>query len=239
MSESLKYCKSCDTLKPISKFNTVKSGKLTGLPQGYCKTCSALKSAEWRKDNPVQWKAHQKTWRNNNKEKIAFARKQYYENQPPEPEHITENPFCPLYLGYHISETVLAHEFKNVVRMPANYPGFDFECNRHFKIDAKSSCQLHNRSNGTYWQFIIKCNQVPHYYILIAWDNRKDLNPVHIWLIPAKLINMKKILYIGNTEKSLKKWSKYERPLTNVIDCCRTLRAKKLLDEDVEEVIKF
>lgn len=239
MPPDTKHCKECDTTKPLSEFNTIKSGKYAGRPQPYCRPCSSLKAAKWTKEHPERAKQTMKSWRKENSKRIAELQLRYHANHPEKFHPAAKTPTCTHYLGSYISETVLSREFKNIKRMPSNFPGYDFECNRHFFIDVKSSCQQHHDSKNGYWQFIIKCNQVPHYFLLIAWDNRDDLNPLYIWLIPAALINMKKILYIGNTEESLAKWKKYERPLTNVLSCCRTMRAKKLLEEDVEEVFKI
>jgi hypothetical protein len=239
MQSETKYCKECDTTKPLSEFSIHKSGNNAGKPQAYCRKCASLKASAWAKEHPARAKQTKKSWDINHPEQLRQNQRKYKSNHPERYPAIADNPRCPLYLGSYISETVLSREFKNIKRMPANFPGYDFECNRHFYIDVKSSCILTTPQNNTYWQFTIKCNQVPHFFLCIAWDNRKDLNPLYIWLIPAALINMKKILYIGNTEESLAKWKKYERPLNNVLSCCRAMKAKKLLEEDVEEIFHF
>jgi len=224
MNKDTKFCWNCNTEKPLSAFGIRKTGKNAGKPTHPCLECRNALKRQWKQDHPDKYQERQ-------------ARYNQHRRERPGHTQMADNPKCTLYLGYFISETVLSREFKNVKRMPVTHPGYDFECNRHFKIDAKSSCLVNASRGGSYWQFTIKCNKVPHFYLLIAWDNRDNLNPIHIWLIPAALINMKKIIYIGNTEKSLAKWKKYERPLTNVLSCCKTMRAKKLLEEDIEEVL--
>lgn len=43
---NLKYCKRCDTTKPISEFSTVKTGERTGKVNSYCKSCMSAQSKE-------------------------------------------------------------------------------------------------------------------------------------------------------------------------------------------------
>lgn len=239
MLPETKYCKKCDTNKPISEFTLKKSGRYAGQPVSYCKTCRSLISIAWAKAHRDRSREIARNWNANNPDRVLQHKEKFRANHPEKFHPAAETPTCTHYLGSYISETVLSREFKNIKRMPSNFPGYDFECNRHFLIDVKSSCQQYHDSKSGYWQFMIKQNKIPHYFLLIAWDNRDDLNPLYIWLIPAKLINDKLLFVIGNTEKSLAKWKKYERPLNNVLSCCRTMRAKKLLEEDVEEVFKI
>ena len=44
------------------------------------------------------------------------------------------------YLGTHIAEQVLSKVFKDVVRMPPNNPGYDFEMYRIDKVDDVMKC---------------------------------------------------------------------------------------------------
>lgn len=91
------------------------------------------------------------------------------------------NKKCPLFLGCHVAERVLSHVFKDVERMPHNNKGFDFICNKGFKIDSKASC-LHK--DNTYI-FHINHNKIADYFLCIAFDNRDNLNPQYIWLIKS------------------------------------------------------
>lgn len=234
-----KTCSRCFKDKPISEYYLFKSGPQTGHIKQPCKQCFAKQTAAYRKSNPAKVRKSKETWKINNPDKVKQGRSRYYQTHAKNPDNIKNNPACTLYLGYYISESVLSKTFKNIVRMPANHPGYDFECNRHYKIDVKSSTMLYQHGKTSYWAYIIKENKIPDYFLIIAWDTRENLKPLHIWLIPSNLINTKKILYIGNTTKSLSKWKKYERPIKTVLSHCKIFKAKQLLENDVEEVIQL
>jgi len=75
-----KYCKRCDTIKPINEFCKNKSMK-----DGfcfYCKKCQYEMTAKWAKENPD--KAYQKKlkWEKNNPEKVIAASRRRYANNP-------------------------------------------------------------------------------------------------------------------------------------------------------------
>ena len=125
------------------------------------------------------------------------------------------NTECSMYLGVDIAENVLSKVFNDVEVMPPNNPGYDFICNKGKKIDVKSACL---RDTYTAWNFSIKYNTVADYFLCIAFDNRKDLNPLHIWLIPGNLINKNSGKTIS--ESTLYKWNKYELDITKTIECC-------------------
>ena len=131
------------------------------------------------------------------------------------------NKNCSTYLGVIIAEQLLAKAFKNVERMPSNNKGFDFKCNHGYMIDVKSSTKNKKRNA---WLFMIKQNQIADYFLCLAFDNRQNLNPLHIWLIPSKEINYLKGLSIS--EGTINKWNKYELTdkLDKVIGCCNIMK---------------
>jgi len=131
-----------------------------------------------------------------------------------------------VYLGVHIAERALSGFFDNIIKMPYGNPGYDFICGKGFKIDVKSSClnaPSKNRVSGK-WVFAIKYNDVPDYFLCLAFDDRDNLNPLHVWLIEGNLINHTLTFTIGNTSRSLSKWSKHERPLDRVVAGCAAIR---------------
>ena len=131
------------------------------------------------------------------------------------------NPKCSVYLGVYVAERILADVFNNVERMPNGNTGFDFICGKGYKIDVKSAC-LGEKSN--HWQFQIRQNTIADYFLLLAFDNRNDLNPVHLWLIPGHVLNHQKGTSIAVS--TLDRWSEYELTdkLDKVIKCCNTKR---------------
>jgi hypothetical protein len=108
--------------------------------------------------------------------------------------------------------------------MPYGNKGYDYDCPKGFKIDVKSRCRHSVISYNDHWLFPIKKNKVADYFLCIAFDNRENLNPEHLWLIPGCMVNDKFGICITDSPEKLVKWSKYERPLDNVLECCNKLR---------------
>ncbi len=160
------------------------------------------------------------------------------------------NKKCSLFLGCNVAERILSHVFKDVEKMPIHNKGFDFICNKGFKIDSKASC-LHKYNN---YVFVINRNKIADYFLLIGFDNREDLNPQHVWLIKGdeiikyygkfnknvnkngicKKLNEFNDIVIVNTHNSLysydlSNFSKYELTdkLKETITCCDTLKNNK------------
>lgn len=144
----------------------------------------------------------------------------YYVNH--KPTNYRKNKGCAQWLGVHVAESVLSKLFKNVERAPLKNPGYDFKCGKGYLIDCKSSC-LHPSRNS--WGFNINKNQIADYFLCLAFDNREDLNPLHIWLIPGEVVNDKTGIAIVNLESVLSKWSQYERLIEEVVTCCQKMKA--------------
>ena len=147
------------------------------------------------------------------------------------------NTKCSRFLGEHVAERILSHVFKDVKRMPNGNRGFDFICNKGFKIDVKASCL--NKNN--IYTFNIKHNKIADYFLLIAFDNRENLNPEHVWLIKSNEVtkNYRKLndfenLYI-NTFDDISDFSRYELTdkLKETIECCSTLKSNNKAKEEV------
>ncbi len=144
------------------------------------------------------------------------------------------NKKCGVFLGCYVAERVLSHIFKDVERTPYGSLGYDFVCNKGFKIDVKSCC-LHVRDNN--YTFHINLNEYADYFLCIGFDNRTDLNPQHIWLIKCneliktqrrgyKKLSEFKTLIITSNINGLSKFSKYELTdkLKETIECCNSLK---------------
>lgn len=166
-----------------------------------CRTCSSSKSRKWSKTNPDKNTAKTTRYRRRNGVKS-----------------IAENKGCPSYLGVYVAERVLSNVFKNVERMPNNNLGYDFICNNGFLIDVKAST---TRERGD-WLFTINQNKIADYFLCIAFDNRTNLTPLHLWLIPGGVLNHLKSA--GIAISTFPKWARYEHPVDRLIKCCDALK---------------
>lgn len=151
------------------------------------------------------------------RDKINMARGEKRHNEGE--TSMAENRECSLFLGVHVAEQVLSKVFKNVVRMPNGNAGYDFICNKGKKIDAKSSC---THVSGSDWTFSIRKNKIADMFLLLTFNNRDDLKPLHIWLIPADVINHRQ--NIGISESNLPKWDKYKLDINKVTACCDVMK---------------
>lgn len=144
---------------------------------------------------------------------------------------MSENKDCTLYLGIHIAERLLSKIFKDIKRMNCNNRGYDFICKMGFKIDVKSS--VLNKKNNC-WQFGISYNHIADYFLLLAFDNRECLNPLHIWLFKRddmirgkEFFNRKSITFPNDdfVLYLLDTWELTDK-LEELKDCCNELRSK-------------
>ena len=128
----------------------------------------------------------------------------------------------PGYLGVCVAERVLSHVFKDVEVMPMHNPGFDFICNRGKRIDVKSACTRHRTETCLGWEFIIRKNKIADYFLCLAFDNREDLNPLYIWLLPAEKFNH--LMSASISKGTIHKWDEYRLDINKVQACCDILR---------------
>ncbi len=135
---------------------------------------------------------------------------------------MSENKNCPIFLGVHVAERVLSHVFKHVQRMPMHNPGYDFICGRGYKVDVKSSCIRPRKGHSDNWRFHIRGNRIADYFLCLAFDDRTSLNPLHIWLIPAK--DVANIKNAAITVPTISKWDKYALDISKVSACCNVLK---------------
>jgi hypothetical protein len=135
-----------------------------------------------------------------------------------------KNKDCSLFLGVHVAEELLCRMFKDVIRMPHNNPGYDFICNNGYLIDSKASCKLIRNNRSDSWKFSIKKNTTADYFVLLAFDNRDDLTPMHIWMIPGEEVNDS--ISISISESTIDKWDKYHLTIEEVMECCDDMRGE-------------
>ncbi len=112
--------------------------------------------------------------------------------------------------------------------MPYRNPGYDFKCANEFLIDVKASTARIGKTDNacSNWMFHINKNPVADYFLCLAFDNRTNLKPLHLWLIPGKIINHLQNASISTS--TLDKWSAYELPdkLDDVKLCCNILKGE-------------
>ena len=202
---STKICTKCGENKDISQFYFYKTLTRKGKPFPYCIDCGKLRTKNWTLKNP------------------GHSAKRSHISGMSLP--MNKNRTCPKYLGEVVAEGLLSAIFEHVEKAPMNNPGWDFRCGKRKLIDCKSAC-LHQGSHDSNqsWYFNIRKNQICDYFLLLVFDNRNDLYPLHVWLIPGDIINNKMGLQITNSSKSLAKWNEYEKPIDKVIGCCNILR---------------
>jgi hypothetical protein len=131
------------------------------------------------------------------------------------------------YLGVYVAEEVLSNVFDNVIRMPIGHPGYDFLCGKGFKIDVKSSklYKSNRESRSPRWMFSIGRNAEADYFICLGFnEDRKNITPLKMWLIPAKEVNMLQTLSVR--ENDMVSWEQYEKPINKVLACCEHMRLK-------------
>lgn len=190
-----------------------KCGERKHHAKGLCGKCYTLK---WKIDNRARYRAEQN----------EHARRKWFEKHG---SGMRENRYCPAFLGIHVAEQILCKVFKDVEMMPTNNVGYDFVCNTGMKIDVKSSI-LHERSDYAAWEFNIRRNTIADYFLCIAFDNRDDLTPLHLWLIPSELVNCKFSASISR--RTIHKWDEYALEIDKVISCCNKMKKGVLNKND-------
>jgi len=135
---------------------------------------------------------------------------------------MSENKECPQYLGIVIAERLVRHLFENVVRMPNNQPGFDFICAHEKMIDVKSACITMNNNKNPHWRFAINKNQTADYFLLLSFNNRQNLDPLHQWLIPGDILNH--LVCTTISPSTIDKWDEYRQPIVQAQMCCSNMK---------------
>lgn len=137
---------------------------------------------------------------------------------------MNENRNCAVFLGIYVSENVLSQVFENVEKQPYGNKGYDFVCNHGKKIDVKSAClTAPKHTNYTNrWVFRLNKNKIADFFLCLAFDNREDLNPLHIWLLPSHLFNHLTVIAIS--DRSIDKWSEYSIPIDDIVSICNNLK---------------
>lgn len=136
---------------------------------------------------------------------------------------MNENRECALYLGVTVAERVLSAVFDNVKRMPHGNPGYDFICNKGYKIDVKCTCVNYKDGGSGRMSFNIRKNTTADYFLCLVFDNRESLTALNIWLLPGNAVNHLGGISISNS--TIHKWDQYKiDKIDDIITCCDVLR---------------
>jgi hypothetical protein len=208
-------------------------------------TTEVMRSEKKREYNPVsrreyyishreEAKAQSKAYHAAHREEAKACSKAYHALHPGQDtirNHLSgkcrpmsEAKDCSMYLGVYVAERALSRFFDHIERMPMCNPGFDFLCGRGYKIDVKSACLREQSRGSAKWQFYIGRNEAADYFLCLAFDNRENLEPKYVWLIPGKIVNNHALISISDTEKSRARFSAYLQPLDRVNACCEQMR---------------
>ena len=187
----------------------------------------------WTKNNPEKIKASNRLHYINNQDKLREKTRLYRKENPEKAKandikaarkrgvlSFDENKDCTAYFGIHINEGLIKLYFDDVEVMPYGHPDYDFVCKNGWKIDGKCS-SLHKDGR---WSFSIKRNATADYFFCVAYDNRTDLNPLYIWLLPGDKFNH--LMCAGISPSTLSKWDKYRKPIGKAILCCDSMKGK-------------
>lgn len=184
---------------------------------------------------------NRRRYENNRGAMLAASNRYYHDNTDTRREYYRirhqrtyvptggENRDCGVFLGVHVAERVLSKVFKGVERMPYHNRGFDFICSRGKKIDVKSATYS-TRNGSVRWQFYIRKNTIADFFLCIAFDNRDELTPLHMWLLPGDVVNDKSKASITNT--ALDKWDEYRIPIDKTVECCNEMKQGGLKQDD-------
>lgn len=210
---SSKTCPKCGETKLFGEFHKDKSRKDGKFP--HCREC--VKEGN-KKDYQIHREERKEYNRNYKREHKDEIRKQ--QGHLP----MYENKLCSSYLGVVIAERLCRHLFKDVEVMPYGNTGYDIVCNKGMKIDIKSATMTLQKSKHPQWGFNIDHNTIADFFILVAFDNLTDLNPLHLWMIPGKEIN-------NNSSKTIRsstvhKWDKWKRDIKDAQLCCTEMKNK-------------
>jgi hypothetical protein len=137
---------------------------------------------------------------------------------------MNENQDCTQFLGICVAEKVCSEIFHNARRMPNNNPGYDIACNKNKRIDVKSSCIHIFSKTGMGWIFHINKNKTADCFLCIAFDNREDLNILHLWIIPGNVLNH--LTGTSISVNTLDKWKKWEKPIDEAVCYCNEAKKK-------------
>ena len=236
----MKKCSKCGEMKLLDEFHKQKGGKY-GV-RGECKECNCQRNKIYRNthhEERIKYSRNydqehkkeraerdMKNYQNHKEEKKRYSKNYYQEHKDEIRQKIGqismyENKSCSLYLGVVIAERLVRHLFNDVEVMPYGNTGFDIICNKGKKIDVKSATVTLDRSHS-HWLFNTNYNTIADFFILVAFDNLTDLNPLHLWMIPGHIFNKQGSAQIRSS--TIHKWDKWKRDINDAQLCCNEMK---------------
>lgn len=217
--------------QPLSNFGKDKNGP-GGLAK-YCKTCRKIKRQEYKDktreynrkykaEHSDEVKEYRKQYYNNHRDEAKQARRgHYWEHHDDElktmesyrrskgMQEMSQNKDSSLFLGVHVTEAAIREAFPELKQMRHGNPKFDLIDMDGNGIDVKSATTYKFKNKDAIrWEFRIRKNAVPRFFVCVAFDNHDDLNVVQAWKFPGNVVNHLEMLSIS--PGSFKKWKQYE-----------------------------
>jgi len=221
-----KTCSKCHKTKPLDEFynhKKTRDGKTTE-----CKECSKKYQRKYNQEHKERINTRNQKYKKEHKREASKQNKEWYERTGRQQKgkiSMYEDKLCPAYLGIVIAERLVRHLFNDVEVMPYGNPGFDFICNKGKKIDVKSSCTQISPEKYVRWKFVVDHNITTDFFILVAFDNRTDINPLYLWMIPGKEVNDQGSISISPS--TIHKWDKWKRDINDAQICCTEMKLNK------------
>jgi hypothetical protein len=107
---------------------------------------------------------------------------------------LEENTECAHYLGTYIAERQYGRKILPIIfggiekEMPYGNPQYDFIVKNGIKVDIKS-CVLREPLKGWKgWEPHVRWNKNTDYFVMLAFDDRENLNLFHIWVVEKNVI---------------------------------------------------
>ena len=205
-----KTCSKCHETKSLDEFPDRKDSK--DGKRGACKKCVKKYHEKYNQEHKEEMSEQHKEYRREHKNEIIQKRGCHT---------MYKNKKSTLYLGIVIAERLIRHLFKDVEVMPYGNTGYDFVCNKGKKIDVKSG-RVTFSDGRPRWTFNIDYNKKCDFFILVAFDNLIDLNPLHLWMIPGKELNKQTSASVSPS--TLHKWRQWKRDIKDAQLCCAEMR---------------
>ena len=160
--------------------------------------------------------------------KRKYTQEWRYENGSQSP--MSENENCSQYLGTLVAERqygriILPEIFGGIEKeMPYGNPSYDFLVKGNIKVDIKSCC-LREMKGWLGWEPHVRFNNVTDYFVILAFDDRDNLNLIFVWsigkneTIRGNKFYMRDSIKITNTHRGLLEFKRFD--CTDKLECLR------------------